>query len=157
MSVKARDVLGEDPEVFFAEARYDFISKILPKVLKGAKPLTLSDLLDKVFLDKYVGIPIFLTLWWALFRFTFDVSAPFSDMIDMFFSWLGEKASEAITNEEIAAFISDAVLGGLGGVLVFLPPIFLLFFRLSLLEESGYWARVFFVVERVMYERGLHG
>ena len=157
MSVKAKDLLGEDPEVFFAEARYDFISKILPKVLKGAKPLTLSDLLDKVFLDKYVGIPIFLTLWWALFRFTFDVSAPFSDMIDMFFSWLGEKASEAITNEEIAAFISDAVLGGLGGVLVFLPPIFFLFFGLSLLEDSGYLARAAFVVDRVMYKLGLHG
>jgi len=81
VSVKVKEVLGEDPEVFFAEKRYELIAEIVPRVLRGAKPLTLSDLLDRVFLNKYLGIPIFLAFWWALFRFTFDVSAPFSDII----------------------------------------------------------------------------
>jgi len=157
MSLKAREVLGEDPEVYFAERRYEFISKILPKVMMGERPLTLSDLLDRVFLNKYVGIPIFLAFWWALFRFTFDVSAPFSDMIDALFGWLGEVSSSVIANEQLAGFVADGIFGGLGGVLVFLPPIFFLFFGLSLLEDSGYLARAAFVVDRLMYKLGLHG
>ena len=157
MSLKAREVLGEDPEVYFAERRYEFISKILPKVMRGERPLTLSDLLDRVFLNKYVGIPIFLAFWWALFRFTFDVSAPFSDMIDTLFGWLGQVSSSVIANEQLAGFVADGIFGGLGGVLVFLPPIFFLFFGLSLLEDSGYLARAAFVVDRLMYKLGLHG
>jgi len=157
VSVKAREVLGEDPEVFFAEKRYEFIAEILPRVLRGAKPLTLSDLLDRVFLNKYLGIPIFLAFWWALFRFTFDVSAPFSDIIDMFFSSLGEISYSVIGDEHIASFLAEGIFGGLGGVLVFLPPIFFLFFGLSILEDSGYLARAAFVVDRIMYKLGLHG
>lgn len=157
MSKKAREILGEEPEVAFAEKRYEFISEIMPKVLKGERPMTLSDLLDRAFLNKYVGIPIFLALWWALFRFTFDVSGPFSDLIDMFFCWLGEIAKGAIAHEQLASFVADGIIAGLGGVLVFLPPIFFLFFGLSLLEDSGYLARAAFVVDRVMYRLGLHG
>jgi len=157
LSKKIREILGEDAEVAFAERRYAVISEILPKVLKGAKPLTRSDMLDKALLNKYLGIPIFLALWWALFRFTFDVSAPFSDLIDMFFSWLGETTSGVIANEQIASFLSDGIFGGLGGVLVFLPPIFFLFLGLAILEDSGYLARAAFVADRIMYKLGLHG
>lgn len=157
MSEKIKEILGEDPEVAFAERRYTIISEVLPKVLKGAKPLTRSDLFDRAFLNKYLGIPIFLALWWALFRFTFDVSAPLSDLIDMFFSWLGETASGAIVNEQVASFVADGIFGGLGGVLVFLPPIFFLFLGLAILEDSGYLARAAFVVDRIMYKLGLHG
>ncbi len=157
MSKKAREIFGEEPEVAFAEKRYEFISEIIPKVLKGARPLTLSDLLDKAFLNKYLGIPMFLALWWALFRFTFDVSAPLSDLIDMVFGKLGETASASIPNEQVASFVADGIFGGLGGVLVFLPPIFFLFFGLAILEDSGYLARAAFVVDRIMYKLGLHG
>ena len=157
MSKKVKEILGEEPEVVFAEKRYEFISEVVPKVLKGARPLTRSDLLDKAFLNKYLGIPLFLALWWALFRFTFDVSGPLSDLIDRSFSSLGEIASGTIANEQLASFIADGIISGLGGVLVFLPPIFFLFIGLSLLEDSGYLARAAFVVDRVMYKLGLHG
>jgi len=154
---RVKEILGEDPETFFAEKRYEYITKILSRVLKGAKPLTLTDLLDKVLLNRYIGIPVFLTFWWILFRFTFDVSAPLSDLIDTFFGWLGEASRSMIADEQLASFIADGVFGGLGGVLVFLPPIFFLFFGLSLLEDSGYLARAAFVVDKVMYKLGLHG
>ncbi len=157
MSEKTKELLGEEPEVVFAEKRYAFISEILPKVLKGKRPLTRSDLLDKALLNKYLGIPVFLALWWALFRFTFDVSGPLSDLIDMSFGSLGEVVGGAIANEQLASFLADGVIGGLGGVLVFLPPIFFLFFGLSILEDSGYLARAAFVVDRVLYKLGLHG
>ena len=157
MSEKIRELLGEEAEVKLAEKRYEVISEILSKVLKGEKPLTRSDLLDKAFLNKYLGIPIFLALWWALFRFTFDVSAPLSDLIDIVFGKLGEISSTYIPNEQLASFVADGLIGGLGAVLVFIPPIFFLFFGLSILEDSGYLARAAFVVDRVMYKLGLHG
>lgn len=154
---RIREVLGEDPEIVLAERRYDWISKVLPKVMRGARPITLSDLLDKALLDKYLGIPIFLALWWALFRFTFDVSAPFSDLIDMFFSRLGEAVEPALGGGVLSSLIADGLLGGLGSVLVFIPPIFFLFFGLSILEDSGYLARAAFVVDKILYKLGLHG
>lgn len=157
MSEKIKELLGEEAEVTLAEKRYEVISKLLPRVLKGEKPLTRSDLLDKAFLNRYLGIPAFLALWWALFRFTFDVSAPLSDLIDMIFGRLREIASMSIQNEQLASFVADGLIGGLGSVLVFIPPIFFLFFGLSILEDSGYLARAAFVVDRVMYKLGLHG
>jgi len=114
-------------------------------------------LLDRAFLDRALGIPIFLAFWWALFRFTFDVSAPFSTLIDMFFNTLGEIVRTSISNEQVATFIAGGVLRGLGGVLVFLPPIFFLFLGLSILEDSGYLARAAFVVDKAMFKIGLHG
>lgn len=157
MSEKIKEILGEDAEVAFAERRYALISEILPRILKGVRPLTRSDLLDKALLNKYLGIPIFLALWWALFRFTFDVSAPFSDLIRMFLSKLGEISRVSISNQQLASFVADGVFGGLGGVLGFLPPIFFLFLGLAVLEDSGYLARAAFVVDRIMYKLGLHG
>ncbi len=150
-------VLGDEPDVALAEKRYEWISSILPQVLKGIRPVTLSDMLDKVFLDKHLGIPIFLSLWWSLFRFTYDVSAPLSDLIDIFFNRLGDIVKEYISNEQLASFIADGILGGIGGVLVFLPSILFLFFGLSILEDSGYLARAAFVMDKLMYKLGLNG
>ena len=154
---EAKKILGEDIEVALAERRYSTISEALPKILKGARPLTITDLLDKALLNKYIGIPVFLAMWWALFRFAFDVSAPFSDLIDMLFSKLGEIAKMYIGDPKLASFIADGIFSGLGGVLVFLPPIFFLFLGLTILEDSGYLARAAFVVDRAMYKLGLHG
>ena len=126
-------------------------------MLKGRRRLTLSDLLDRVFLHRGLGIPIFLALWWALFRFTFDVSAPLSDAIDMFFAWLGDVARDGIANPWLASFVADGICAGFGSVLVFIPPIFFLFFGLAILEDSGYLARAAFVMDRALYKLGLHG
>ena len=156
MSKKIKELPGE-VEALIAEKRYEVISRILPRVLKGKRPLTRSDLLDKAFLNKYLGIPILLALLWALFRFTFDVSAPLSDLIDIIFGGLGEIASAKVPNEQFASFVADGLISGLGAVLVFIPPIFFLFFGLAILEDSGYLARAAFVVDRVMYKIGLHG
>jgi len=155
---EAKKILGEDIETALVEKRYSIISEvILPKAFKGARPLTLTDLLDKALLSKHLGIPIFLALWWALFRFTFDVSAPFSGLMDIFFSKLGEIASTYISDQQLASFVADGIFGGLGTVLTFLPPIYFLFLGLALLEDSGYLARAAFVMDRMMYKLGLHG
>ena len=110
-----------DLDIFFAEARYNHIGIIVSKTVKGFKVLTLTDLRDKAFLDRLLGITIFLAFWWALFRFTYDVSAPLSDVIDLLFTKLGDSARVMIKDEQLASFISDGVISGLGGVLVFYP------------------------------------
>ncbi|RLE86574.1 MAG: ferrous iron transporter B, partial [Thermoprotei archaeon] len=148
---------SEDYEVLLAERRYEVISEIVKRVLRGRREVTFSDLLDKVFLDKYLGIPIFLTLWWALFRFTYDVSAPLSDLIDLLFSRLGELVRTWVVDEILSSFIADGLIAGIGGVLVFLPPIFFLFFGLAILEDSGYLARAAFVFDKLLSKFGLQG
>ncbi len=146
-----------DYEVILAERRYEVISEIVERVLRGRRKVTFSDLLDKVFLDKYLGIPIFLALWWALFRFTYDVSAPLSDLIDLLFSQLGELVRAWVMDEILSSFIADGLIAGLGGILVFLPPIFFLFFGLAILEDSGYLARAAFVFDKLLSKFGLQG
>jgi len=148
----------KDGETVIAERRYKIIGKIIEEVLKKEEEeWSFSDMLDHVFLHPIFGIPIFLALMYVAFQFTFSFSAPFSDMIDTFFSWLGEIAKNNISNAMMASFISDAVLAGVGSVLVFVPPIFSLFFALSLLENSGYLARAAVVMDRIMHKIGLHG
>ncbi|RLG59902.1 MAG: ferrous iron transporter B, partial [Candidatus Hydrothermarchaeota archaeon] len=111
-----------DYAAYFAEKRYEIIKNVLKEcVTEKEKKLTLTDALDKVFLDKYLGIPIFLILMWGVFEFAFSASAPFSDLIDMFFSRLAELASENISGL-LGSFIGDGIISGLGAVLVFVPP-----------------------------------
>lgn len=147
-----------DPETYFADKRYEFIDSILGLVLtKAEKGWTFSDMLDMVLVHRAFGIPIFLVLMWAAFQFTFSVSAPFSDAIDWFFSWLGEVAGSSIPDPALRSLVSDGIIGGLGSVLVFLPPILFLFFVLSLMEDSGYLARAAFVMDKAMHKVGLAG
>lgn len=155
--MKAREVLGEDPEVFLADKRYEVISTLLEVALeRGARKWILTDMLDKVFLHRYLGIPVFLAFMWAIFAFTFDVSAPFMRLIEAPFAWLSELAAN-IPNEWLASLIGDGVFGGLGFIMVFVAPIFCLYLALSILEDSGYLARAAFIMDRIMCKFGLHG
>lgn len=141
-----------------ANARYELIGEILGKSMERVlKPKSFSDLVDVVVLDKYLGIPIFLTLMWAAFQFAFSVSAPFSDAIDIFFTSAADWAKANIPNEVLASLIGDGVFGGLGFVLVFLPPIAFVFIALAILEDTGYLPRAAFVMDRAMTKVGLHG
>jgi len=152
-------VLGEDPEVILAERRYGAIAKILETAVTKTdeKKWTFTDMLDHVFLHRALGIPIFLALLWAVFQFTFAFSEPFMVMIGIFFGWLGGLAEAGIANPHLASFVAGGLCDGLGSVLVFVPPIFMLFLALAILEDSGYLARAAFVMDRIMYKLGLHG
>lgn len=147
----------DELEVLLADKRYELISKVVnASVVKGEKRWSLSDMLDKVFLDKYLGIPLFFLVIWFMFQFTFIISTPFMDMIDIFFLWLGNYAY-LIPNEILASFIKDGLIGGVGFILVFVAPISFLFFTIAVLEDSGYMARAAFVMDRIMFRIGLTG
>ena len=155
--MKIKEKIGDDPELALADARYESISKILnSSLIKGERKWNISDLLDKVFLNKYLGIPAFFALLWAVFQFTFEASAPFMSLIEMAFAWLSSLAAQ-VPNEVVASLLADGIFGGLGFVLMFTVPIFFMFLALSLLEDSGYLARAAFVFDKVMFKLGLHG
>lgn len=127
------------------------------------KPLTLTEKIDAVVTNRYVGLPIFLALMYVVFMLTFNwLGTPLADRLDAFFSGpladgLSRFLDWAGASPFIKALVLDGVVAGVGGVLVFVPQIFILFFFISLLEDSGYMARVAMVMDRMMEAIGLNG
>ncbi|OAG28048.1 ferrous iron transport protein B [Thermodesulfatator autotrophicus] len=149
--------LGEDPEPLIAEYRYRAIQDILKGTVKYRPRKTLSDHIDAIVCHRVFGIPIFMTVMLLLFQAVFSWSAPFMDLIDQLFSWLGEFVGSRLGDGLLKSLIVDGIIAGVGGVLVFLPQILILFFLISLLEDSGYMPRAAFVVDRLLKPFGLNG
>jgi len=153
-----RKVHGDDAETLIANARYGFISGLIQDVLK--KPVvekqTATDVIDRLMLNRWLGIPIFLVVLYGIFQLAFTVSLPLTDGINAGFDWLARQAS-GISPTWLSSLVADGILGGVGAVLAFIPVIFLLYIALSILEDSGYLARAAFVMDRLMHRIGLHG
>lgn len=153
---------GESPEIVIAEGRYNLISAVCRDAVKGP-PLerrTKTDRIDSVVTHRLLGIPIFLALMYLVFELTFTLGEPVMDLIETGFerlggvveSWWGP-GSESL----LESLLIDGVIGGVGGVIVFLPNILLLFLAISLLESSGYMSRAAFIMDRLLNKIGLHG
>lgn len=112
---------------------------------------------DSALLHPVWGTLIFFATMFAFFQVIFTVAAPLQDGIETFFGYLGTLVDIYVTNPWVGSFLSDAILGGVGGVLVFLPQIALLFLLISLLEGVGYMSRAAFLMDRVMSKAGLEG
>jgi ferrous iron transport protein B len=154
------EVFGEDADEALADARYGFIAGLIKESVKKPKidKITRSEYIDRFVTNKYLGIPIFLFIMWLTFQITFTVGAPFQEIVETFFGWLGETTASIMGTNWFSSLIVDGIIGGVGGVLVFVPIIFLLFLMLSLLEDSGYLARAAFVMDKFMHKIvGLHG
>ena len=153
-----RKVHGDDAETLIADARYGFISGLMRDVLErpAVEKVTATDRIDRFMLNRWLGIPLFLAILFAVFQLTFVVSVPLINLINAGFDWLGEPTSR-IAPAWLGSLITDGVFGGVGAVLAFIPVIFLLYVALSILEDTGYMARAAFVVDRLMHKIGLHG
>ncbi|MHA2117752.1 MAG: nucleoside recognition domain-containing protein, partial [Candidatus Thorarchaeota archaeon] len=146
-----------DPQIVLADRRYEIIGDILSEVYEpGEEKWTLSDMLDSVLVHRYLGLPIFLVIMWAMFHFTFTASLVFMAMIEEAFAWLGTITAQ-IPIPWIASLLTDGIIGGVGFIVVFLPPILFMYLAISILEDSGYLARAAFVMDRIMMRIGLHG
>ena len=155
-----KDIYNESSEEVIANARYAYIEGLLKEVLTkpATEKKTLTDKIDSIVTNRLLGFPIFLVIMYLMFQITFTVAAPFQDMIDEGFGILGEMVAAALGDGMLTSFIVDGIIGGVGGVLVFLPQIILLFLIISFLEDSGYLARAAFVMDKVMHSLvGLHG
>jgi len=151
-------IFGGDTETVIAGERYGFIGGLLKDTLKkpAIEKVTTSDKADRVLVHRVWGIPIFLGIMYGVFQFIFTASAPLMDLIDAGFGNAIERVAE-VSPAWWGSLLGDGIIGGVGSVLIFVPPIFFLFIAISLLEDCGYLARAAFVMDRVMHKIGLHG
>ncbi len=158
---KAHD---EDIEQIMADARYAQAAGLTKQVLKKTelKKIDLTERIDKIVLNKFLGIPLFLTAMWFVFKLAFDVSAPFVDWIDLMISgpfkrWIEVMLKFINAPEWMVSLATEGIIAGAGFVLVFVPVIGMMMFLITFLEGSGYMARAAFLMDRLMHTLGLHG
>ncbi|KGL43980.1 ferrous iron transport protein B [Listeria newyorkensis] len=152
-------------ELHFYQIREAFIADICLETVEYTKKhnIPLSDKLDRAFTHPWLGIPLFLLVMYLIFQVTFTwIGVPLSDLLDGFFGGtLSDWVTSGLTFIGASQFIIDlivsGIIAGVGGVLVFIPQILVLFFFISLLEDSGYMARIAVVMDRVMEFFGLNG
>lgn len=113
--------------------------------------------LDALLIHKLLGLPIFIFLMWALFQLTFTLGQFPMDWIESGFGWLGDTLGATIENEALKSLIVDGIIAGVGGVVMFLPNIMILFLGIALLETTGYMARAAFLLDGFFHKFGLHG
>jgi ferrous iron transport protein B len=159
---KLRTIFRDDPEVIIAERRYGFISGACQESVKTTVELThtTSDLADAVLTHRVFGLPIFLLMMYLVFYFTFSIAAYPMAWLERFFGWLSASLAliwPAQAGNWLRSLIIDGVIPGVGGVLVFLPNILILFLAIAILEDSGYMARAAFIMDKLMHKIGLHG
>ena len=155
-----------DRETLVADSRYRFIQRVVEQAVekgRGRDGMTLSDRIDAIVTHKFLAIPAFLVMMLAMFAITFGPVGSFlSDGVDIlvnekFAGWLSAAMEGAGVWPWLRSLVVDGILGGVGGVLTFLPQIALLFFFLSILEDSGYMARAAFIMDRLLRRFGLSG
>ncbi len=153
-----------DPVTLIVEERYSIIISIYEQVVKKhpVKSVDITFLLDKIFLHKVFGLPIFFVLMWLLFEFTFELSSPYVDWLDsVLSSFVAPVVSQFLSSvgasEWFRSFVSEGIIGGVGFVLVFVPVLFFLYVFMAFLEGSGYMARAAFLMDRFMSFLGLSG
>jgi len=156
---RLRRLMGEEPETLLADACYGFVHGAVAETVSLAVEdrRTLTDKVDMVLANRVLGLPIFLLLMWLTFEATFRLGDPLAGMVENGFAWLGAALASALPDGMLESLLVDGVVAGVGGVLVFLPNIMLLFVMVSLMEDSGYMSRAAFIVDRVMHVFGLHG
>ncbi len=162
---KLKKFFSDDLDSIFADKRYGWINGLVREIVdkSQAARISASDRIDKIVTNRILGIPIFLALMWAVFKFTTDGSGPFLDWVDGIISgpitnWTGGLINLAgLGGTWVESLLIDGVIAGVGGVLVFVPVMLSLYFALAILEDSGYMARAAFVMDRLMHSLGLHG
>lgn len=151
-------------DIEITNARYQLVSDIAEKVIvrEGSVGATLTDRIDRIILNRWMGLPIFLLIMYVTFLFTQNFGAVFIDFFDIlvggiFVEGLGQLLASWGTPEWLTVFLSNGIGGGLQTISTFIPVVFFMFLFLAILEESGYMARAAFVMDRLMRALGLPG
>lgn len=163
--VQLEEEEGLDAQAQIARMRYDFIEKLVRETVKKpqeSREHLRSEKIDKILTGKYTAIPSFVLIMSAVFVLTFNVIGAFfqgilENAIELFIESFDELLAGLSVNDTIRSLVVDGVLTGVGNILSFLPIIVILFFFLSLLEDTGYMARVAFVMDKLLRKIGLSG
>lgn len=161
---KIYQVLEEDLDIIVADSRYGFVRQVSQGAVKRKNKIsnTRSDQIDRIVLNRWLGIPIFMVVMYLMFLFTINVGEAFIDFFDIFTGTIfvdgfGHLLGNWGMPEWAIALLADGIGGGIQTVATFIPPIGFLFLFLSILEDSGYMARAAFVMDRLMRFLGLPG
>ena len=151
---------NSDITSIITDVKYGFVRGALAEVLTQNSKKDKSKLgyaLDVVLTNRWLGLPILFLLMWVMFEATFTLGAYPQDWIEKGVEWFGDWVGSTMPDGMVRDLVVDGIIAGVGGVLVFLPNILILFFFISILEDSGYMARAAFIVDRIMHRVGLHG
>lgn len=156
---RLEQVYDENSETLIADAKYGFIAGALKETYKSGPQVRRdqSREIDKYLTHKIWGFPIFIFFIWMTFQATFTLGAYPMDWMDAGIGWIGEQIGTLLPGGALRDLIVDGVIGGVGGVIVFMPNILILFFFISLMEDSGYMSRAAFIMDKLMHRMGLHG
>ncbi len=151
--------LKDDSETLITDARYGFIRGALKETYKRNETngKTRTQKIDKILTHKFWGIPIFIFFMWLMFQLTFSLGAYPMTWIENGVSFLSKTIQAMMPDGMLKDLIVDGIIGGVGGVIVFLPNILILFFIISLMEDTGYMSRAAFITDKMMHKIGLHG
>ena len=158
-SERVKKTLNEDITSAIAAEKYGFIQGALAETLKEGekKEEKSTKIIDTFVTNKLFGFPIFLALMWLMFWATFEIGAYPMEWIESLVSWISGLIGSHMSDGPLKDLILDGIIGGVGGVIVFLPNILILYAFISFMEDSGYMARVAFIMDKLMHRMGLHG
>ena len=151
--------LKEDSETLITDQKYGFISGALKETFVKEKfeNVSKSDIIDTFLTHKLFGFPLFFFFMWLMFQTTFTLGSYPMEWIDSFVGFLSNIVETTMPEGMLKDLFVHGIIGGVGGVIVFLPNILILFFFISLMEDTGYMARAAFIMDKIMHKIGLHG
>lgn len=158
-SVSLENEFGDSAESLITDLKYGFIAGAMKETYKAVKThrIRKSQVVDNLITHKLLGIPIFLFFMWAMFSATFILGSYPMEWIEAGVGSLSDMVQRQMTEGPLKDLLINGVISGVGGVLVFLPNIMLLFFFISLMEDTGYMSRAVFIMDKAMHKIGLHG
>ncbi len=152
----------ESAAIMLNDGRYGFVNGLMRETVEldvdtALQRIDVTRVLDSVLLHRWLGLPLFLGFMWLMFETTFTLGAYPMDWIDMGVGALSEWLSVALPEGMFKQLVIDGIIAGVGGTIIFLPNIVILFFFIALFSETGYLSRSAFLIDRMMHSFGLHG
>lgn len=156
---RIREVVNEDSEQAITDAKYGFISGALRETFvdNHQDKERMTRVIDAIVTHRIWGFPIFFLFMFLMFEVTFVLGAYPQDWIESLVNVIGTFISNNMAEGPLKDLLIDGIIGGVGGVIVFLPNILILYLFISLMEDSGYMARAAFIMDKIMHKMGLHG
>jgi ferrous iron transport protein B len=152
------ETLKEDTESVLTNARYGFVAGGLKQTLKEkTNESDITRIIDAAVTNKYIGFPLFFFFMWVMFECTFRLGGYPMEWIESGVTHIGNLVRGIMPDGMLKDLVVDGIIGGVGGVIVFLPNILILYAFISFMEDSGYMARAAFIMDKVMHKMGLHG
>lgn len=160
MAQKIISELKETPENAIMDAKYGFIAGALKETFtpsKEQKHESKSAKIDSIVTSKFWGYPLFILILFTMFQTTFSLGAYPMMWIETLVEWLGNAVNQVMADSMLKDLLIDGIIKGVGGVIVFLPNILILYFFITFMESTGYMARAAFIMDKIMHKMGLHG